>query len=70
VTRPALHKIKISDIVLGRGVLLFTMSVGQWDMLLQAGYDGGSYILELDDNEIPVAAYQKPKPDVQTVRQE
>jgi hypothetical protein len=34
-----------------------TMSIGQWDALLQGGYDVGFVLLELDDDEQPIAAY-------------
>jgi hypothetical protein len=37
---------------------MFTMSINQWDALLQAGYDQGATLLELDDSERPVAAYR------------
>jgi hypothetical protein len=42
------------------GTVTLTMSEGQWDTLLQAGYDLGFVLLELDDNENPVGAYQRP----------
>jgi hypothetical protein len=38
------------------------MSTGQWDTLLRAAYDQGWVLLELDDDERPVAAYQRPDP--------
>jgi len=43
-----------------------TMSPGQWDKLLQAAYDAGHNLIEVDDNEIPVRAYRK-KLDVKEV---
>ena len=39
--------------------LVVTMSVGQWDPLLQAAYDGGSILLELDDDEQPLRAFRR-----------
>jgi hypothetical protein len=36
-----------------------TMSVDQWDAVLSAAYENGWVLLELDENEIPVKAYQK-----------
>ena len=36
-----------------------TMSPGQWDALLSTAYDRGWTLLELDDDERPVAAYSK-----------
>jgi hypothetical protein len=47
-----------------RGELTVTMSVGQWDGLLQGAYDAGAMLLELDDSETPVAAYQRLPPEV------
>jgi hypothetical protein len=38
---------------------VITMSVGQWDNTLSAAYQAGWILLELDDNEVPVRAYQK-----------
>ena len=38
---------------------VITMSVGQWDGALAAAYETGWILLELDDNEVPVRAYQK-----------
>lgn len=35
-----------------------TCSIGQWDALLDAAYKNGWWILELDDNENPHAAYK------------
>lgn len=35
------------------------MSVGQWDQTLAAFYDLGAALIELDDDEVPIAAYQK-----------
>ena len=56
--RPTLHEIPLSEVRLRPGSLLFTMSPGQWDALLQAGYDQGATLLELNADERPVAAYR------------
>ena len=56
--RPTLHEIPLSEVRLLPGSLMFTMSINQWDALLQAGYDQGATLLELDDSERPVAAYR------------
>ena len=56
--RPPLHEIPLSEVRLLPGTLMFTMSIGQWDALLQAGYDQGATLLELNADEIPVAAYR------------
>ena len=57
--RPPIHEIPLSEVKLLPGSLMFTMSVGQWDALLAAGYKQGAILLELDANEQPVAAYRK-----------
>ena len=41
------------------GQLVMTMSEGQWDGMLSAAYAQGWILLELDDDEKPVKAYQK-----------
>jgi hypothetical protein len=46
------------------GRCTMTMSVGQWDTWLEVAYDQGFVLLELDDNEVPVAAYQRQAPEV------
>lgn len=62
--RPVLNKLNAKCVVLFEPrTLTFTMSVGQWDNLLQAAYDKGAMLIELDDNENPVAFYRKPKLD-------
>ena len=61
--RPWLEKMNLNA-ALGQltqgGVCTITMSIGQWDGTLQAAYDVGFILLELDDNERPVRAYRKP----------
>ena len=42
------------------GIRTVTMSVGQWDPVLQAAYDEGWLLLELDEGERLVGAYQLP----------
>ena len=39
--------------------MTFTMSQNQWDSLLAAAYERGATLLELDDDERPVAAYKR-----------
>lgn len=56
--RPELHEISIYS-VLDRPSVLITMSAGQWDPLLEAAYDTGATLIELDVNEIPARAYRK-----------
>jgi len=58
--RPQLRQIPLSEALpLRPGRLTITLSEGQWDALLAACYEGGDILLELDENERPVAAYQK-----------
>ena len=61
--RPKLNKIDLkgmmADFLDGRAGVTVTMSPGQWDMLLQAAYDAGHNLIEVDDNEMPVRAYRK-----------
>ena len=67
--RPKLNKIELTtnypglmDTLLKPGNMIVTMSVDQWDILLQTAYDEGAILLELDDDEKPVAAYQRSDP--------
>jgi len=49
------------------GQKIITMSVGQWDDILMSAYNRGWILLELNDDEEAVAAYQKaPKLDEST----
>jgi hypothetical protein len=43
----------------GRRALMVTMGIGQWDGVLQAAYDTGATLVEVDDGERVVAVYQK-----------
>ena len=46
--------------MLAPGTSIITMSTGQqWDVWLDVAYKRGFTVLELDENEVPVAAYQK-----------
>jgi hypothetical protein len=61
--RPArdLRPLPLTDVLpLGRpGQLVMTMSIGQWDAMLSVAYEQGWILLELDENEMPIKAYQK-----------
>ena len=57
-TRPKLHQIPLAAVALKPGTLTFTMSEGQWNVLLAEAYKRGHTLLELDANEHPVAAYR------------
>ena len=54
-----LHQIPLNEVTFAPGTITFTMSVGQWDLLLAEAYRRGHYLLELDDDERPVAAYRR-----------
>jgi hypothetical protein len=61
--RPTLRQIPLSEAVpLKSGEVTVTLSVGQWDAALETYYDQGCVLLELDDDEIPVRAYQRGRP--------
>ena len=38
---------------------VITMSPGQWDGLLSAAYERGWVLIEIDEHEQPVRAYQR-----------
>jgi|AntAceMinimDraft_17_1070374.scaffolds.fasta_scaffold110921_2 hypothetical protein len=59
--RPELNEIVLNETILGGGkpALNVTMSVGQWDELLQAAYDSGAILIELDRNERPIRAFRR-----------
>lgn len=66
MSRPHLHAIPLEEALpLKPGKLTITMSEGQWDALLQAAYDAGDVLLELDDHEQPIRAYRRPGGGVQ-----
>ena len=60
MTRPTLREIPLAEAIpLKPGELTVTMSQGQWSRVLQAAYDSGCVLLELDDQERPARAYQR-----------
>ena len=56
--RPKLTEVRMSRIKESR--LVITMSPGQWDALLDEGYNRGALLLEIDQEGQPVRAYQRP----------
>jgi hypothetical protein len=56
--RPKLNKVPLYTVMMPATINI-TMSPGQWDKLLQAAYDAGHNLIEVDDNEMPVGAYRK-----------
>jgi hypothetical protein len=67
VKRPDLRPIPLAEVLpLGtRPALVMTMGASQWDVTLQASYDAGFVLLELDKHEQPIAAYQRAAGGVQ-----
>lgn len=59
MSRPELRKIPMPEMIGRPGTVTVTIGVGEWDSLLADCYNAGFLLLELDDNEHPVAAYQK-----------
>jgi hypothetical protein len=59
-TRPRLAEVRLASVWPPRpgGHCFCTMSIGQWDGTLQAAYDLGYTLLELDDEETIVRAYR------------
>ena len=61
--RPVLNEVPLNPVMEsllgGKPSVNVTMSIGQWDEFLQAAYDAGHNLIEMDDNEIPVRAYRK-----------
>ena len=55
--RPKLTEVSMNRIKESR--LIITMSPGQWDALLEAAYDQGAILLEIDEHDHPVKAYQR-----------
>lgn len=61
--RPELNMIDlneaIANVTSGREKKIITLSPGQWDKMLAETYTGGWLLLEIDQNEQPVRAYQR-----------
>jgi len=55
--RPLLNEIELGSLTAAE--VIVTMSKGQWDDLLEAAYNQGFILLELDDKERAVWAYQR-----------
>ncbi|MBN2299463.1 MAG: hypothetical protein JXM72_12755 [Deltaproteobacteria bacterium] len=58
-----LNEISVDNIFDGPAIII-TMSTGQWDALLESAYDSGYILLELNEDQVPVKAYQKQR-DIQ-----
>lgn len=55
--RPILDQVELNKAKTCK--LIITMSSGQWDALLDEGYNRGALLLEIDQNEQPVRAFQR-----------
>ncbi len=58
MTRPPLHAIPLAEVTFAPGTVTLTISVGQWSALHAEAYRRGHTLVELDDQERPVAAYR------------
>jgi hypothetical protein len=64
LARRFLRKVPLADVLPFRpGYCHATMSIGQWDTILAGAYLAGWVLLELDDDEKPVAAYRRSEPE-------
>lgn len=62
MNRPPLNEIPLDwTEILSPGCSI-TMSPDQWDTVLKVAYDLGWTLIEVDETEIPVAAYRKTLP--------
>ena len=50
----------MSQVSVGPGARIITMSPGQWDAMLDEAYSRGWTLLEIED-ELPVRAYRRPQ---------
>jgi len=59
--KPHLNEIPLKENILNKPGVTITMSVGQWDRLLQAAYDDGCVLIEISQHGKPERAYRKDK---------
>ena len=59
MTRPQLRQVPMPEPFPPQGEVICTMSVGQWDTLLDVCYNDNWLLMELDADEQPVAFYKK-----------
>ncbi len=64
--RPVLNEISLEHVknafisgMPSENIPIFPMNQGQWNLMLQAVYDQGINLLELDDNNRAVRAYRR-----------
>lgn len=61
ICRPKLAELPLASVWPPRPPLAYiTLSPRQWDGLLQAAYDAGYVLIEVDEEERPVRAYRTP----------
>lgn len=63
MNRPELNEISLQDAIssMYQPGASITMGIDQWDNLLREAYEHGWTLLELDDDEILIKAYRKPR---------
>ena len=63
LNRPPIRRIALASVWPPLpGEVYLTMSPSQWDATLAAAYDADCILVEVDDDERPVAAYQRNAP--------
>jgi hypothetical protein len=60
LVRPKLNEIPLVDTFpLSRGSCSITIDIGGWDNLIEAAYNNGFFLIEMDENENPVRVFHK-----------
>ena len=61
--RPILNEVSLNDVMSSllnaKPSVNITMSAGQWDSFLQAAYDAGLNLIEMDYKDLSIKAYRK-----------
>jgi hypothetical protein len=58
--RPKLNEIPLSSAVpIRQGTISMTIDVGAWDKWIENAYNMGSVLIEMDQHERPIRAFQK-----------
>ena len=59
MNRPNLNKIELKKVLQFKKGIIITMLTGQWDKILEKIYEENGILLEVNEEEIPIEAYQK-----------
>jgi hypothetical protein len=59
MNRPNLNKIDLKKVLQFKKGIIITMLTGQWDKILEKIYEENGILLEVNEEEIPIEAYQK-----------